>query len=148
MFILSKFAERLKELMEDRGLNAPALARELQTDRSNITRYMRGERAPQYANFLAIVEYFCCSADYILGLTDFPPQNVSLHEPRQQFKDRFRFVIGFCGFTRYNLEQSEKFAGSAIQNWLSGKKLPTVESLVNLAKYLGCTVDFLIGRVD
>lgn len=148
MFILSKFAERLKEFMDEKGLKAPALARELNTDRSNITRYLRGERAPQYANFLAMVNYFNCSADYLLGLVDYPPQNVTLHEPRQPFKDRFRYVIEFCGFNQYKLEQSDEFAGSAIFHWLAGNKLPSVESLVNLAKFLGCTVDFLIGRAD
>ncbi|MDE7305783.1 MAG: helix-turn-helix domain-containing protein, partial [Clostridia bacterium] len=94
--------------MDDKGLNAPALARELKTDRSNITRYLRGERAPQYNNFLTIVNYFSCSADYILGLTDYLPQNLTLREPQQAFKDRLRYVIEFCGFTQYKLEQSNK----------------------------------------
>ena len=148
MVILSKFGERLKELMDDRGLKAPALARELNTDRSNITRYLRGERAPQYNNFLALVNYFSCSADYLLGLIDYPPQNVTLHEPRQPFNDRFRYVIEFCGFNQYKLEQSKEFNSSAIFNWLSGNKLPSVDSLVSLSRYMGCTVDFLIGRAD
>ena len=42
MVILSKFAENLSALMEEKNLNAPALGKILNMDRSNITRYLRG----------------------------------------------------------------------------------------------------------
>ena len=42
MVIMSKFAENLFSLMQEHNLNAPALAKLLNTDRTNITRYLRG----------------------------------------------------------------------------------------------------------
>ena len=146
MCILSNFGERLKELMEERGINSPALAEELKTDRSNITRYLRGERAPLYDNFIKILNYFNCSADFILGLTDYTSENAVYKQP-QSFDERLRYVIEICGFTQYKMQKSGKFSGAELYGWLSGKKLPSVESLVKLSTYLGCSIDFLLGRV-
>ena len=142
---LSKFSLRLKELMDERGLNAPALAKILGTDRTNITRYLRGERAPQYDGFIKMLEYFECSADYLLGLTDITRDGVKFSTP-PPFCERLREVIKFCGSSQYKLEYEKGFSGSAIYNWLTGKKLPSVENIIALAKSLDCTVDFLLGR--
>lgn len=146
MYILSNFGERLKELMEERGINPPTLARELNTDRSNITRYLRGERAPLYDNFLKILNYFNCSADFILGLSDYAAENTIFRQP-QPFCERLRCVIESCGSTQYKMQKSGKFSGSELYGWLSGKKLPSIESLVKIATYLDCSVDYLLGRV-
>ena len=71
MVILSKFAENLSALMEEKNLNAPALGKILNMDRSNITRYLRGERLPNYHLFIKIIEYFNVSADVLLGRLDY-----------------------------------------------------------------------------
>lgn len=148
MFYLSKFAERLKEVMDDKPINAPALGKALHTDRTNITRYLRGERAPQYANFLRLLDFFSCSADYLLGLVDYPPENAVYHAPSEPFSVRLRRAMNACDVSRYSLENAQNFASSAVQNWLTGKKLPTVESLAALSEFMGCSVDYLIGRID
>lgn len=145
MINLSKFGERLKELMEEKEVNAPALAKILSTDRSNITRYLKGERTPQYQTFIEMLKYFHCSADYLLGLIDIPPENQAYGDV-QPFGERLRFVMSYCGFTQYRLETEHNYSGSEIYNWLFGKKLPSVTSLVKLSEDLGCTVDFLLGR--
>lgn len=146
MYNLSNFGERLKELMDERGVNSPKLAEELNTDRSNITRYLRGERAPLYDNFLKILNYFNCSADFILGLTDYTAENAVFRQP-QPFGGRLRYVIEMCGSTQYKMQKSGKFSGAELYGWLSGKKLPSIESLVKLSAFFGCSVDFLLGRI-
>ncbi len=146
MYDLKKFGERLKELMEERALTAPALAAKLNTDRTNITRYIKGERAPLFNNFISLAEFFDCSADYLLGLTDYPPENTRFTAP-PPFGERLKEVIKFCGLTQYKLEKSGEFSSSELFNWVSGKKLPSVESLVKLATFMKCSVDFLLGRL-
>lgn len=148
MFNVSKFGERLKELSDDRGLTAAGLSKELSCNRSNITRYMSGERAPQFALFVKIVEYFNCSADYLLGKSDYPPDTVNFLPVPKFLGKRLRYVMNFCGFSQYKLAKNDNFSGSVIYSWLSDKKQPTAESLYNLAETMGCTVDFLLGRVN
>ncbi len=145
MINLSKFGERLKELMDEKEINAPALGKILNTDRTNITRYLKGERTPQYQTFIAMLKYFNCSADYLLGLKDIPPDKQAYHDA-QPFAERLRYAISYCNSSQYKLEKEYNYSGSEIYNWLFGLKLPSVPSLVKLSEDLGCTVDFLLGR--
>lgn len=148
MNFMIKFGERLKEFMDDKNLNAPALAKILKIDRSNVTRYIRGERTPNFTTLLNILDLFNCSADYLLGITDYPPDNVIYHKPTQPFNVRLRYVIEDCGYSQYKLDKEEGFSNSAIHYWLTGAKLPSMTSLIDLATKMGCSVDFILGRID
>lgn len=50
------------------------------------------------------------------------------------------------GKTEYRLQKDLNISRSLTYRWLSGKAIPTVDSLIALAKYFGCTVDYLLGR--
>lgn len=145
---LSNFSERLKELMEEHDLRAPALARIVHTDRTNITRYLRGERYPLLPTFLAMADYFACSADYLLGLTELAePQQFIPVIPAPPFAGRLRAVMQETKTTQYELEKELSLSGSVVYRWLHGESLPTLPSLIRLAKHMECSVDYLLGRV-
>ncbi|MDE7265518.1 MAG: helix-turn-helix domain-containing protein [Clostridia bacterium] len=38
--------------------------------------------------------------------------------------------------------------GSTVTRYLRGERMPTVESLVAIADYFGCTADYLLGREE
>ena len=82
MDILSKMPERLKELMFDKGINAPTLAKAINVKSNTVTRYIQGVRLPKFETFIVLVDYFHCSADFLLGLTDNP-----------QYEDSFRVAL-------------------------------------------------------
>lgn len=144
--MMSKFAENLFALMSERGLNAPALANILKTDRSNVTRYLRGERLPLFHGFIAIVEYFQVSADVLLGLVDYAPETEFL--PLPPFGDRLRQVMNETKTTQYRLEKDLNVSGASMYNWLTNTSVPTVENLVKLARYMEVSVDYLLGRIQ
>ncbi len=131
--------------MADKNLNAPALSKAVCTDRTNITRYLRGERLPQFLTFVALVEFFDCSADYLLGLTEYqkdgehyfdaPPFNVSLKN-----------AFAKSGKSQYGLVKQQKISASLVFDWLTGKRLPSMENLVKLSEYFEVSVDYLLGR--
>ena len=146
MVNLSKFAENLSELMERHGLNAPMLAKILRTDRSNITRYLRGERLPQYGGFVAMIEYFNCSADVLLGRLDYAEEVVFL--PVLPFGERLRTVMSETKTTQYRLEKDLKISGGSVYRWLFDQALPSVDSLEKLAEYMDVRIDYLLGRIQ
>ncbi|MDE7088751.1 MAG: helix-turn-helix domain-containing protein [Prevotella sp.] len=133
--------------MEDKEIKAPALATIIHTDRTNITRYRNGERTPNFKTFMGMLKFFDCSADYLLGLIDIPPDKNNYPDP-PPLGERLRFVISYCKSTQYKLENDKNYSGSEIFYWLSGKKLPSLASLVKLSEDLECSVDFLLGRID
>lgn len=145
MDILSNFAENLAELMAERNLNAPALAKILKMDRSNVTRYLQGLRLPVFHGFIAIAEFFNVSADVLLGRTDYSSETEFL--PVLPFGERLRQVMNETKTTQYRIERDLNISGSSMYNWLFNKTVPTVESLVRLAEYMDVSVDYLLGRV-
>lgn len=141
------FAERLKEYMDERDLNCTSLAKAVGMNRTSVSEFVRGVRLPSFGNFTAIIEYFNCSADYLLGKIEFAPDENTVFKPVPPFGGRFRQVLKFCGCTQYRLEKYMGFSPSAVYCWLSGKKLPSVECLERLSDKLNVSIDFLLGRV-
>ncbi|MDE5721793.1 MAG: helix-turn-helix domain-containing protein [Clostridia bacterium] len=145
MIILSKFAERLKEYMDDKGQNATSLAKIIKSNRTSVSEYRRGIRLPSAPVFFEMLNYFNCSADYLLGLTD-DGADGKVFNIMPPFGLRLREVMNFCGFSQYRIEKELKLSGSMVYNWLSNKSLPAVDSIEKIATHMGCTVDFLLGR--
>ena len=67
MVNLSKISESLKELMEEHGLTQTTLSERLNTGRTKFSDILQGKSAPSYKTLIGIVEYFHCSADFLLG---------------------------------------------------------------------------------
>ena len=68
---MNKFAERLKELREEKGLSLKQLSKETGISDVAIGRWERKVRIPNIEALIVIAKYFNVSADYLLGLTDF-----------------------------------------------------------------------------
>ena len=145
MSVLSNFAENLAALMAERNLNAPALAKLLKTDRSNITRYLRGERLPVFDGFIAMLDFFNVSADVLLGLVDYTQDKDFL--PLPVFNEQLKEIMKQTNTSQYKLEHQFGISGSSVYNWLNGNSLPNAESLVRLAQCMDVSVDYLLGRV-
>ena len=142
MNILSNFSERLKECL---GEERPAeVARSLHIARSTIYELLRGSFLPSTRVLILLADRFGCSADYLLGLADLPKETA--FRPVLPFSSRFREVLGMFSVSQYRLEKDTGISGSMVYGWLSGDSEPTVESLIRLSQYLGCSVDFLLGR--
>lgn len=146
MIILSKFAETLSACMEERGVNAPALGKILKTDRSNITRYLRGVRLPGYPLFIAFLEYFNVSADVLLGRVDYC--NVQNFQSVQPFGNVLRKALDETKVSQYRLQKDLHFSSATTYSWLRNKSIPSIEHIVNLADYLDVSVDYLLGRIS
>lgn len=59
---------------------------------------------------------------------------------------RIKELLASEKITQYALSKRTGISQSAISNWLSGKKEPSIESLWILADYFDTSVDYLIGR--
>ena len=146
MSVLAKFTERLNELISERNINASTLARLLHVQPSTVSRYVKGTCLPTYANFIKLLEGFRCSADFLLGLIDFTPENVT-YLPVPPFCERFRALMREYGTSQYALHKKTDFSYDNFNKWLKGITCPYVDNLEKLAQAFDCSVDYLIGRV-
>ena len=147
MGILSKLPERLKELMFDREISVGELASAVQTKSNTITRYLQGVSSPAYDIFIRLIEFFNCSADFLLGVAELP-----LYErkflPVQPFCVRFRQAMIECKITQYALQKQTGLSWNNFHKWLNGKSLPSPDSLLIIASALEIPVDYLLGRIS
>lgn len=81
----------------------------------------------------------------MLGRTDIPTEE-PLH-PVPPFGERLRFILESFAVSQEKLKRELPVSGSVLYRWLSGKNQPSTESLIRLADYFGCSVDYLIGRI-
>ena len=146
MGILSKLPERLKILMVDRGVNAPKLAKTLGIGSNTITRYLQGVGTPNFEIFIKLVEYFNCSADFLLGV-EAQPFYTKNFLPLPEFAQHFREVMAECNITQYALHKKTGISWNNFHKWLKGERLPYANSLLKLASAMGCSVDVLLGRI-
>ena len=67
---MNKFFERLKELRIEKQLSQKELAEKISTGQSSISAWERGEREPLAHQLIILAAFFCCSVDYLLGISD------------------------------------------------------------------------------
>lgn len=65
--MVNKFAERLKGLLTEKGIDQKTLAKETKLGPSTISQWINGKRQPSADYVLLMANYFDVSADYLLG---------------------------------------------------------------------------------
>ena len=135
MVILSKFAENLLALMEEHNINAPALAEKLNLHRTSITRYLCGERLPNYEDFVALIEYFNVSADVLLGRTEYC--DVESFHPIQPFGT----------ILQQAMQSGNPIIKNAIEMYQRGDKDGINQLAQNLCKEKGISYDDMVKQI-
>lgn len=141
---LSVFVERLKEYMSEYNLNASTLAAKIKFSRATISGLLNETHIPSTQILIALVEYFNCSADYLLGLVEYP--RLTEFKPIKPFGVCLRKCLMESGKSEYRLQKDLNISSSLTYRWLNNIALPTVDSLIRLKKHFGCSVDYLLGR--
>lgn len=132
-------------LMAEGEIKSPQLAKYTGIDCSTISTLLRGDGLPHINTLVALADYFNCSADYLLGLTDTP--NETQFKKRPPFSEQLTFLLKHFKVTKYRIEKDTGFTEKTVNRWHNGKTQPTIESLIRLAKYFDCSLDFLLGRI-
>ena len=146
MGILSKLPEQLSELMKENDLTPVMLAKRIGVTRNAITRYLSGARLPSFAVFVKLIETFNCSADFMLGLIEYPPTNVVFHSI-PPFSERFRELLNSYNMSQYALHHKTNLSYDNFNKWLKGITSPYIDNLIKLAQAFDCSIDYLIVHV-
>ncbi len=68
--------------------------------------------------------------------------------PEIKFTERFKEFMTQNNLTIRQVEQETEIPNQTLSAWLTGTRIPNAYSLCILADYMGCSVDYLLGRVD
>jgi len=146
MIILSKFVERLKELMILNNYTIKTLAETTGIHQSTIGSLLREEHHPSTKALLAFAQLFNCPCDYLLGLIDDYPEPIKFSPPTSDFGARLRLLLRENNVSQYSLTKKEKISGNLLYQWLNNQAIPSVYNLEKLASALQISVDCLLGR--
>jgi len=144
MNILPKFAERLKELMDDNSVNPKELGTATEINQKQIYPWLSGVSVPSLKNLIKLADYFQCSVEFLAGIEQ--ENYLRAFKPRPPFSERLSVVIKETGITIYRLAKITKIFERTIYDWLDGQYIPQLENLIKLADALKCTIDYLVGR--
>ena len=64
------------------------------------------------------------------------------------FTEQFREILQKESITAYRIAKDTGISQGLMSEYNKGEKIPTVQNLVKIADYLGCSVDYLLGRTD
>lgn len=82
------FAERLRNLIEEKGISQKQLAAETQIAESSISKYLSCDAEPKLVPLANIAKYFDVSVDYLLGISNC-----------KQYQEDMQAVSKFTGLT-------------------------------------------------
>ncbi len=146
MDLLSIFAERLKELMDDNNLNTLSLQKRTGIHNSNISNWLTKKFMPLTRQLITISSCLNCSIDFLVGRAEFP--DIKSTELVIPFNERLKFLSSEKGKTLHAVAVDLKMDDAILYNWGNGKYIPNVEGLIMLADYFRCSIDYLLGREE
>ena len=144
MDILSNLSDTLYELKDLRGFTEQSLADGCGIPVSCISQYMRGKQAPYLDSLIKLADFLHCSIDFLLGKSDESLEKT--YKACPPFAQRIEELRKKKGFTAKKIYSAEGLSKSSYYEWRRGESLPTLESLVYLAKAFECSIDELLGR--
>lgn len=144
---MSKLSENLTELMQEDGYNQSSIANVLKTPRAKISLYQSGKSSPNFKFFVAFLELFNCSADFLIGRSE-EPQREKVYKPVPPFGAHLNKLFSESKLKKSALIESKNISWNTLHNWLTGNALPNIGSLEKLADFFDCSVDFVIGRTE
>ncbi len=142
---MSKFHERLAGLIIESETSVQELSEKYGLSLSALYKWLRGVCYPSFDNLVLLADNFGCSADYLLGLKD-DEVEYTANEQRQPFDVLFSDLLKEKNVSEYRLVKQTGLARSKVDEWRKAASLPSVESLVLVAKFFDVTVDRLVGR--
>lgn len=146
MLDLSKFANRLKELMIENNINASDLADKIGVDKSTVSRYLSAEKLPSVESAVKLSDFFGYKIDFILALSEDDKRVTFKSCP--PFSQRLKFLLKSKQKTQYQLKKQTKISQSLVYNWLHDKYNPSFDNVIKMAKFFNCSSDYVLGRID
>lgn len=137
-----KFHEILKFLCEDRGLTLKELSKESKIALPTLYALFERNRLPSFQVCVKLCNFFDCSIDFVLGLSQDYKKNVVYCT--DNFVKNYGKILKNKNLSHHKVCKDTKLDESRYFDWQKGK-LPYLSTLITLANYFKISVDELIG---
>ena len=138
-----QFVDNLKELMIENNIDTKTLSNKTGIKLSTLYFYFEYKTLPDIKNAIKLSEFFNCSIDYLLGLTD--TIDVNNEHFSDKFIENYNYLLKSKNTTNYKVCNDLKLNRNSIYNWRKGQ-IPKTVNLIEIAKYFEVSIDFLVGN--
>lgn len=140
---MNSFQERLQELLVEYNLSRLQLSKNIGISFETINGYFNKNFYPEISVAVKLANYFNCSIDYLLGLTD---EINSADNNELTFVETLKKLIKEKNTSIEKLMRALNMSENNYYRWQRGTTKPAMNSLIALAKYFDVSVDYLIGK--
>ena len=137
------FTETLEDYIIKENTTVYQFAKNVGLSGQAITNWLNRIGYPNTESANKIANYLCVSLDFLFGLSDSPKPNNDAND--LPFLEKFDLLRKKNRVSCYAVAKECSFGESAISKWRKGKQ-PKLENVIQIAKYFGCSLDYLIGK--
>ena len=134
---------RLNELLFDNELEIKELSSKVGFKLRVLYRYVNNERIPCLKNCIKLSEFFKCSIDYLLGLSN--EDNYTNTYSNRTFIEIYDELLRDNQTNNHSVSLSLGIGRNQYYNWKKGVN-PKIETLITLSKHFHVSIDYLIGK--
>mgnify|MGYP004626789989 CR=1 FL=1 len=144
---MNEFQESLQDLMIENGLNNSKLAKDLDISEDTISGYFVSGFYPKIDIAIKLADYFDCSLDFLLGLTDIKNKEYKLANKNilDNFNRNFAKILKNSNISNAQAMKTLKMGEYTMYRWRKGT-FPKTVNLISIAKYLEVSIDYLLGN--
>lgn len=141
---LDYFGDCLQDLLIENKITVKDLSESTGICLSRLYDFIGKKHLPSLSNAIKIADYFLSSLDFLFGFdSQYTKRNYKIIDSPSS---RVKKAIDDSKMSRYQICKSTKIDESQLLRWYSGQQIPTLVSLINLAKFFNCSLDYLAGR--
>ena len=140
---MTTFGERIRELMVEKSINTIELGKSVGVTSSKVSRWYLRNSDVTLNTLIKICEYFNCSLEFLSGRIEIDTDCTYFQAPN--FYERLSTIMKERGITEYRITKEKVFSRNMYFQWKNGSQ-PRLSSLIAIADYLDCTLDYLVGR--
>lgn len=142
---MDKFADILKDLIDGSGDTIRQISLKSGVSSVQLGRYLKGA-LPTLQVAIKIANYFSCSLDYLLGLTDINKEYSYKDYNHEVFIKRYLKILEDNNITHFKFAQTAGLSESSLRHWKYGE-VPRIETLIMISHKFSISLDYLTGRV-
>ena len=138
--------QNIKDLCFNQNISVKELAKRINIQDSLLYKYINEKSLPTINNLIKIANYFDCSINFLVGLSDNPKQdNFSDIFDKNEFYLRYASLLLQNNISHYKLCKILDYSMSSLRNWKKGE-IPYIDTLYKMASNFDVSIDYLIGR--
>lgn len=146
MNYLYEFADTITEFMLNKSMTIKDFSHAVNISAPVVGQWIRQEIFPTAASAVKVADYLDCSLDYLFGRSS-QREFIRAASP-VSFKARLKDILCAQSTSRYKIARACGIEPSLMSKWLLNGCMPKIESLLKLADYFNCSLDYLVGRSD